>query len=116
MFLLFQLYSDRSHGLENIITPATYTNDELDHRLGWFVGQVLSSLGYRHLSNSKKVQLHSEFASQLESLGLWQWSVFVLLHLNYDEHNSQKVAAIRKTSVCEGNIRSQSLNTKKAFS
>ena len=100
----FQLYSDRSHQLENIITPATYTNDELDHRLGWFVGQVLSTLGYRHLSNTRKVQFHSEFASQLESLGLWHWSVFVLLHLNCDEANDKKAAAIRKSSVCEGRL------------
>jgi len=100
-FHLLKLYSDRSHGLENIITPATYTNDQLDHRLGWFVGQVLSTLGYRHLPSSRRVQLHSEFAAQLEAFGLWHWSVFVLLHLNFDEDNSNKAAATRKTSVCE---------------
>ena len=31
---------------------------------------------------TKRAQLHSSFASQLESVGLWQWAVFVLLHLD----------------------------------
>ena len=84
------------------MTPATHTHDQLDHRLGWFVGQVLRTLGYRHLSNTREVQLTIEFASQLESLGLWHWSVFILLHLNEPDVHDKKDAAIRKASVCKG--------------
>jgi nuclear pore complex protein Nup98-Nup96 len=43
---------------------------------------VLRSLGYRHLSEEKRDRHHSEFASQLESLGMWHWAIFVLLHLS----------------------------------
>ena len=100
-FHILKLYSDRSHGLENIITPATHTGDQLDHRLGWFVGQVLRTLGYRHLLNTRDEQLHMEFASQLESMGLWHWSVFVLLHLNGASEYNKEDTASRKASVCQ---------------
>ena len=95
---LLKLYSDRAYALEKIITPATHTYDQLDHRLGWFVVRVLRTLGYTHLYPQKESQIHVEFASQLESMGLWQWSVFVLLHLRSEKNG----AAIRKTAVCQG--------------
>ena len=43
-----------------------------------------------------------EFASQLESIGLWHWSIFVLLHLNVVSEYNKEDAAVRKASVCEG--------------
>ena len=88
--------------MESIITPATHTKDQLDHRLGWFVEQALRTLGYRHLSLTREMQLHVEFASQLESLGLWHWSVFILLHLRGGDTDSSGNAAIRKAAVCKG--------------
>ena len=30
---------------------------------------------------AKREMLHMDFAAQLESMGLWHWSIFVLLHL-----------------------------------
>ena len=96
------MYSDRSHAIESIVTPATHTHDQVDYRLGWFVSQVLITLGYRHLSATRRVQIHTEFASQLESLGLWHWSVFVLLHLHGPDRHDRKETAIRKASVCQG--------------
>jgi nuclear pore complex protein Nup98-Nup96 len=81
-FQLMKLYANRTYPLERIVTPVTHTPDHLDHRLGWLVAQVLRSLGYRHLSEEKRDRHHAEFASQLESLGMWHWSVFVLLHLS----------------------------------
>ena len=81
-FHLMKLYSNRSHPLESIVTPTTHTPDQLDHRQGWFVAQVLRSLGYRHMTEEKRDRHHAEFASQLASLGMWHWSVFVLMHLS----------------------------------
>ena len=43
--------------------------------------RVLTTLGYRHMTSAGEDRLHSSLASQLESCGLWQWAVFVLLHL-----------------------------------
>ncbi|XP_052868912.1 nuclear pore complex protein Nup98-Nup96 [Anopheles cruzii] len=80
-FHLLKLYSRRSHPLEPLLNPASHTADPTDYRLSWLLLQALETLGYRHCSEFSRSQLHVAFANQLESYGLWQWSVFVLLHL-----------------------------------
>ena len=79
---LLKLYTDRSHPLEVALDPGTHTPDPLDFRVSWFLAQVLRSLGYVHMSDQRSDSLHLSFAAQLESLGLWHWAVFVLLHLS----------------------------------
>ena len=44
---------------------------------------------FRHMA--KLEDLHMDFAAQLESMGLWQWSVFVLLHLKNPQKRSKLV-------------------------
>jgi nuclear pore complex protein Nup98-Nup96 len=93
-FHLMKLYANRTHPLERIVAPVTHTPDHLDQRLGWFVAQVLRSLGYRHLSEEKRDRLNSEFSAQLESLGMWHWSVFVLLHLSDPVHRRAAIKEV----------------------
>ena len=78
---LLQLYCERSHPLEQLLNPATHTDDPRDYRLSWCLMQVLNSLGYAHIAPLSAAIIHSGFASQLENYGLWQWAIFVLLHL-----------------------------------
>lgn len=80
-FHLLKLYSKRSHRLEALLNPATHTTDPMDFRLSWFLMQTLKTLGYRHCSPLAEAQLTTSFAGQLELQGLWQWAVFVLMHL-----------------------------------
>ena len=47
----------------------------------WELQQVLESLGYTHLSESYHCLIQSSFASQLETYGLWEWAVFILMHI-----------------------------------
>lgn len=81
---LLQLYCDRSHPLEQLLNPATHTDDPQDYRLSWTLMQVLNSIDYAHLSPLSQSIIHSGFASQLENNGLWHWAIFVLLHLKDD--------------------------------
>ena len=46
----------------------------------WFLSQALRSLSYTHLSPSSLAQLNLDFATLLESLGMWHWAIFVLQH------------------------------------
>ncbi|KAL9891435.1 nuclear pore complex protein Nup98-Nup96 [Glossina fuscipes] len=78
---LLQLFSKRSHPLESLLNPATHTPDPMDYRLSWLLLQTLEALGYHHCSELSEAQLHTGFASQLESHDLWEWSIFVLLHI-----------------------------------
>uniref|UniRef100_A0A1A9WVG8 Nuclear pore complex protein Nup98-Nup96 n=1 Tax=Glossina brevipalpis TaxID=37001 RepID=A0A1A9WVG8_9MUSC len=78
---LLHLFSKRSHPLESLLNPATHTSDPMDYRLSWLLLQTLEALGYHHCSELSEAQLHTGFASQLESHDLWEWSIFVLLHI-----------------------------------
>uniref|UniRef100_A0A0K8U4G4 Nuclear pore complex protein Nup98-Nup96 n=1 Tax=Bactrocera latifrons TaxID=174628 RepID=A0A0K8U4G4_BACLA len=78
---LLQLYSKRSHPMESLLNPATHTADPMDYRLSWLLLQTLEAIGYRHCSELSESQLHVGFASQLECNDLWEWAIFVLLHI-----------------------------------
>lgn len=45
----------------------------------WLLHLALSSVGYNIPADIANT-LHMNFASQLESVGLWDWAIFVLLH------------------------------------
>uniref|UniRef100_A0A182VQ92 Nuclear pore complex protein Nup98-Nup96 n=1 Tax=Anopheles minimus TaxID=112268 RepID=A0A182VQ92_9DIPT len=93
-FHLLKLYSKRSHPMEPLLNPATHSADPTDYRLSWLLLQMLETLGYHHCSELYRSKIHVEFASQLESHGLWQWAVYVLLQLNDQsrrEHSIQQL-------------------------
>uniref|UniRef100_UPI00358FCD80 nuclear pore complex protein Nup98-Nup96 isoform X3 n=1 Tax=Myxine glutinosa TaxID=7769 RepID=UPI00358FCD80 len=81
-FLLLKLYSDWHHDLQQLCDPSAITADPLDYRLSWHLWMALQGLDYTHLSVRKQGLLHASYASQLEAAGLWEWAVFVLLHIN----------------------------------
>ncbi|TRY98366.1 hypothetical protein DNTS_021791 [Danionella cerebrum] len=57
------------------------TADRLDYRLSWHLWNMLQALNYNHLSTSSQGLLHASYAAQLESAGLWEMAIFVLLHI-----------------------------------
>ncbi|XP_052889086.1 nuclear pore complex protein Nup98-Nup96 [Anopheles moucheti] len=93
-FHLLKLYSKRSHPLEPLLNPASHTADPTDYRLSWLLLQVLETLGYYHCSEFYRSKIHVEFASQLESHGLWQWAVYVLMQLNDQVQREQSIQQI----------------------
>ena len=98
-YLLLRLYTDRSTSLEELLSPATHTGDRLDYRLSWFVHQVLTTLGYRHLAEHARHRLHRDTAAQAEQLGLWHWAVFVLCHLEEPARRKEAVVAVLERNV-----------------
>ncbi|XP_051537723.1 nuclear pore complex protein Nup98-Nup96-like isoform X2 [Myxocyprinus asiaticus] len=80
-FHLLKLYSDRHYSLQQLLDPSTVTIDRLDYRLSWHLWNVLQALNYNHLSTSCQGLLHTSYAAQLESAGLWEMAIFVLLHI-----------------------------------
>uniref|UniRef100_A0A8C4R700 Nuclear pore complex protein Nup98-Nup96 n=1 Tax=Eptatretus burgeri TaxID=7764 RepID=A0A8C4R700_EPTBU len=80
-FLLLKLYSDWHYDLQQLCDPSSITADPLDYRLSWHLWTVLQGLDYTHLPVRKQGLLHASYAAQLEAAGLWEWSVFVLLHI-----------------------------------
>ncbi|XP_068122593.1 nuclear pore complex protein Nup98-Nup96 isoform X2 [Hyperolius riggenbachi] len=80
-FHLLKLYSDRCYDLRQLLDPRSVTSDPLDHRLSWHLWMVLQALNYSHLSHQSQGLLHASYAAQLENVGLWEWAIFVMLHV-----------------------------------
>ncbi|XP_028907504.1 nuclear pore complex protein Nup98-Nup96 isoform X1 [Ornithorhynchus anatinus] len=80
-FHLLKLYSDRHYDLNQLLDPQSITSDPLDYRLSWHLWEVLRALNYTHLSQQSEGVLHASYAAQLESEGLWEWAIFILLHI-----------------------------------
>uniref|UniRef100_A0A663M320 Nuclear pore complex protein Nup98-Nup96 n=1 Tax=Athene cunicularia TaxID=194338 RepID=A0A663M320_ATHCN len=79
-FHLLKLYSDRHYDLDQLLDPRSVTSDPLDYRLSWHLWEVLRALNYTHLFRQSQGVLNASYAAQLESEGLWEWAVFILLH------------------------------------
>uniref|UniRef100_A0A671UZF8 Nuclear pore complex protein Nup98-Nup96 n=1 Tax=Sparus aurata TaxID=8175 RepID=A0A671UZF8_SPAAU len=92
-FHLLKLYSDRHYSLPQLLDPLTVTWERLDYRLSWHLWGVLQALNYSHLSASRQGLIHTSYAAQLESAGLWHMAIFILLHI--PEH-SQRERAVRE--------------------
>ncbi|XP_028276799.1 nuclear pore complex protein Nup98-Nup96 isoform X2 [Parambassis ranga] len=92
-FHLLKLYSDRHYSLQQLLDPLTVTWDRLDYQLSWHLWGVLQALHYSHLSASRQGLLHTSYAAQLESSGLWHLAVFILLHI---PDHTQRERAVRE--------------------
>ncbi|XP_005161496.1 nuclear pore complex protein Nup98-Nup96 isoform X1 [Danio rerio] len=92
-FHLLKLYSDRHYSLQQLLDPSTVTADHLDYRLSWHLWSVLQALNYNHLATSCQGLLHASYAAQLESAGLWEMAIFVLLHIT---DSGRRESAVRE--------------------
>lgn len=90
-FHLLKLFSQRSHPLELLLHPSTYTSDLMDYRLSFLLLQSLDTLGYHHISDSCRFKIYSSFADQLESNGMWEWSLWVMLHIIEQNHREAAI-------------------------
>lgn len=64
---------------------------------------ALLSVQYTHVQKSCLDSIHDSFAQQLQSLGLWHWTVFVLMHIEDDFRRESSLK-----TVIEKNVNSQS--------
>jgi nuclear pore complex protein Nup98-Nup96 len=82
---LLELYSSTVASpvlASSVLSAETYTPNLLDVHLSWLVSMLLHHNTPHKLSPGNLLQLHGQFADQLEHLGLWDWAVFVLQHID----------------------------------
>lgn len=82
---MLKLYTNSSYEIYKIVNPLTHTMDPLDFNFSWLLYNTLQSLGYTQMPEIYANQLHSNFAAELVSHGLWQWAIFVILHIKDEE-------------------------------
>uniref|UniRef100_A0A4W5NGM8 Nuclear pore complex protein Nup98-Nup96 n=1 Tax=Hucho hucho TaxID=62062 RepID=A0A4W5NGM8_9TELE len=92
-FHLLKLYSDRHYSLQQLLDPLAVTWERLDYRLSWHLWSVLQALHYTHLSPARQGLIHTSYAAQLESAGLWDMAIYVLLHI---PDNTLRERAVRE--------------------
>ncbi|XP_039263880.2 nuclear pore complex protein Nup98-Nup96-like [Styela clava] len=81
-FHLIQLYCNRSHNLDSILSSGSSVPYPLDLRVSWRVFCALHVAGYHlQLQPTSRTSLHVAFASQLAALDLWQYAAMVLMHI-----------------------------------
>lgn len=95
---LLQLFCKCAHRLERTLDPcgvhrttegvdnhpptcSVNAANLIDWSPAWMLWRVLHALGYRHFERGySQSRICTEFSAQLESVGLWEWAIFVSLH------------------------------------
>lgn len=98
-FHLIKLFCDSTHSIEDTVSPQSHTSNQLDFRLSWHLAMALLALGYKHVSRSCLDTLHESYAAQLQSMGLWHWSLYVLMHIEDETRRETVVRAYLSRSV-----------------
>ncbi|KAG0228754.1 hypothetical protein BGW42_001996 [Actinomortierella wolfii] len=94
LFELIALLVSPSRHLESVLHPLASSPSPLDYRLSWHLYQLLvNSLNVGSLTAPLygADKLCQDFMFQLETLGMWEWAVFVALHI--------QDAGLRKSSI-----------------
>ncbi|OLL22035.1 Nucleoporin nup189 [Neolecta irregularis DAH-3] len=111
---LLLLQANRRHTLEQVLLPRTCTSSPLDTRMSWHFYSILShvkkvgdfsdreeipddlrAVDEQAMGTSVRAnQLTLDYAWQLEGLGLWEWAIFILLHLETENTREQAIRDI----------------------
>ncbi|KAK3812040.1 MAG: nuclear protein 96-domain-containing protein [Benniella sp.] len=83
LFHLIALSTMPSKNLEDTLHPLGMTPACIDYRQSWLFYMVLTQSLHvgRFRSEATHTKICQDFMFQLENLGLWEWAVFVALHL-----------------------------------
>ncbi|CAH8554649.1 unnamed protein product [Schistosoma haematobium] len=109
---LLQLCRKQFHSLQKTLDPCSFSrrsssscvldrDNLLDWAMSWHLWRFLVSYGYHHFYDDFyedfseiSTRVCNEFATQLEAAGLWEWSVFVLLHIDCEKTREASVKCL----------------------
>ncbi|TGZ78719.1 hypothetical protein EX30DRAFT_350776 [Ascodesmis nigricans] len=97
LYALLQLYSNAQMSLEEMFSAAPTSPNPLAPRIKWHLNCIFSSCEIRGFETPAIAdQLTLDFIHHLETRGLWQWSIFLALHLptaTAREHTAKEILA-----------------------
>lgn len=121
LFGLLKLYSQPDFPLEEILDPHQYGPSPLNFSIAFHVAQILCRvLGIRDFSDRIDLGVEGEaianefnwrgnsashdnlcihFAMQLESMNLWTWAAFILLHLEMPQSRKANIVSLLSRNV-----------------
>ena len=83
IYHLLRLYCDRAYGVSKLIGGGGHTPAPLDSHLSWLLCSLFISMD-QYAPPPSLYRLYHSYAAQLEAVGLWQWAIYILLHLPVD--------------------------------
>ena len=93
LYEIVYLFTNTSTSLEAALSPRAFTSSPYDYRRSWHLYQLLAKVmqirdfedadteGY----SAKAEMMIQSYADYLERLGLWQWALYVYLHMALSE-------------------------------
>ena len=91
---LLRVYADPNLPLEEALEPACIGTNRIDYRLTWQLRTILAVRGARDLARGKAEQVTIDFAGGLENAGLWEWALFVVMHIQNSYAREAAIKAI----------------------
>eukprot|EP01126_Amoeba_proteus_P054877 TRINITY_DN6773_c0_g2_i7.p1 TRINITY_DN6773_c0_g2~~TRINITY_DN6773_c0_g2_i7.p1 ORF type:complete len:872 (+),score=187.74 TRINITY_DN6773_c0_g2_i7:586-3201(+) len=88
LYHLLRLSCQPNYQLSKIFEPCTWTEFQLDYRLGWHLYSVLTALNLVPNDDVIGHEITMNYAHELESLGLWEWAIYLILNLPLDQNSN----------------------------
>jgi nuclear pore complex protein Nup98-Nup96 len=127
LFHLLKLFCSHEYPLENVLEPLNYGSNRLNYSIAFHISSILSKvlldqgdgrgrdfndrieLGFEDYdfaqsanlkgNSGKSDRLCVDYALQLETMGLWKWAAFILLHLELKQSRKENIQALLARNV-----------------
>ena len=100
LYGLIKIYSDVGVSLDQVLRARDCSTSPLDARLQWHLYMMLRGMQKRDFEDREggysatADAITAGYAAQLETIGMWTWSAFVLLHLETPEGREAALKAL----------------------
>ncbi|KAG9123969.1 DNA-directed DNA polymerase gamma mip1 [Ceratobasidium sp. 392] len=119
LFEVIKLAIDDTIPLDNVLYPRAFGPSPVDYRISWHVYILLAQVLRKRDVSDRSIMVEGEddeayatyshkadsitsnYASQLENLGLWWYSVFVLLHLQESDGRAIAIKSLLTRHVAD---------------
>jgi nuclear pore complex protein Nup98-Nup96 len=98
---LLRLYALKEAKVEHLFDSATVSGSALNSRLAWQLATMLEAKDLCEFPEEKMDALTLDFASQLESTGVWTKAAWALLHLSETESRKTAIRGVLERNAAQ---------------
>eukprot|EP01080_Neovahlkampfia_damariscottae_P006072 gene6072-10080_t len=99
-FHILKLYSgETKETIGEALNPLNHTKDILEYRLSWHLLQLFKTFQGITVGENIENLISMNFSDQLERNGLWEWSIFVVLHIKNEDTREKAVKNILSRNI-----------------
>lgn len=106
---ILKMYSSVGYPIHKLLSPKSHTRDALDYKVSWFLLNTFLVLGLQ-IDPGLAESVTCGFAQHLETLGMWEWAVFILRFLPSTEPRRITIKRILERNISLGQELSKELS------